>query len=244
MSTFQTNEGDIFLERGRIGVFLIHGFFQSPEEFSQIANQLAENNITVYCPCLPSYSNHKNTPLIEFFKIDISSWQKEAEKAFLNFQKVVEKVYVGGNSLGANLTILLASQYPVEGVISLGGAIYLSPALRFAQKIGPVIVRLLVNEDSVPFFQVNPNVSIIEMTKLFIDTKVALPNVKAPILIIHSKHDKMVLPKSAKYIYKKVSSKDKKLVFAANRQKNGHGLACKDFNNQVSEEILKFIPHS
>jgi len=242
MTTLPTNEGDIFLERGKIGIFLIHGFFQSPEEFRQIANQLAENNITVYCPCLPSYSNHKNTSLIEFLNINISNWQKEVEKAFLNFQKVVEKVYVGGISLGANLSILLASQYPVEGVISLGGAIYLSPALRFAQKIGPVVIRLLVNEDNAPFFQVAPEISILDMTKLFKETKTALTNIKAPILIIHSKNDKMVLPKSAKYIYKKVSSKDKKLVFIDNKQKNGHGLVCENFSSRVLEEILKFIP--
>lgn len=241
MDTFEPKEGDLFLKRGKNGIFLIHGFFQSPEEFKQITEKLAENNITVYCPCLPSYSNHKNRPILEFLNIDINIWQKEIEESFLKFQKTVGKIYVGGNSLGANLALILASKYPADGIFSLGAAAYFSHSLRVAQKIGPFLVRLFVDEDNIPFFQINQRIPIFEITELFDKTKKVLPSITRPILIVHSKHDKMILPKSAKYIYKNIGSKDKKLIFLENKQKNGHGLTTENFSIQVAEEIIKFI---
>lgn len=241
MTTLQLNEGDIFLRRGETAVFLLHGFFSTPEEFTSIANILADNGLTVYCPCLPSYSSYKKASLIDFCSADYVQWQKEAENSFLSFKKEFSKVYIGGHSWGANLAILLASKHEVEGIISLGAAIYLSIFLRWSRKIVPFVARILIRENAVAFFQATSNLNILSMTNIVKETKKALPTIKQPILIVHSKDDKMILPQSADCIRKKVKSKNKKLIFIKNGRSNGHGLVYEELGPEIAREILKFV---
>lgn len=241
MTTLQLNEGDIFLRRGEIAVFLLHGFFSTPEELTSVANILADNGLTVYCPCLPSYSSYQEASLIDFCKADCSQWQKEAELAFLNFKKEFDKVYVGGHSWGSNLAIILASKYKVEGIINLGAAIYLSILLRLTRKIVPFVVRILVRKNSVAFFQATSALSIFNMINIIEETKQSLSKIEQPILIVHSRDDRMILPRSAKYIYRKIKSKNKKLIFVKNDRTNGHSLVYEELGPEVAKEIIKFI---
>ncbi|PIU99084.1 hypothetical protein COS59_01715 [Candidatus Wolfebacteria bacterium CG03_land_8_20_14_0_80_36_15] len=244
MAILQTNEGDIFLERGKVAIFLLHGFFSTPEELSSIANILADNGFTVYCPCLPSYSSYEKSSLIDFCKADCNEWEKEAETAFLNLKKEFNKVYVGGHSLGANLAILLAGKHKVEGIISLGTVIYLSIILRLTRKIIPFVFRVIAKKNAVSFFQVTSAISILDMANIIKETKETLPKIEQPILVIHSKNDKMIFPQSARYIYRKVRSKHKKLIFVRNKNINGHGLLCEKLGPEIVKEIVKFILHS
>ncbi|MFA5386551.1 MAG: alpha/beta fold hydrolase [Candidatus Paceibacterota bacterium] len=241
MTTLQLNEGDIFLRRGETAIFLLHGFFSTPEELTLIANMLADDGLTVYCPCLPSYSSYKKASLIDFCSADYAQWQKEAEKSFLDFKKEFNKVYIGGHSWGANLAILLASKHEVEGIISLGAAIYLSIFLRWSRKIVPFIARVLVKENAVAFFQATSDLNILNMTNIVKETKKALPTIKQPILIVHSKDDKMVLPQSADCIRRRVRSKNKKQIFVKNKLDNGHGLVYEELGPKIAKEISKFI---
>jgi len=204
MKSLQVNEGDIFLKRGKTAIFLLHGFFSTPEEISSVANILADNGFTVYCPCLPIYSSYEEASLINFCKADYREWKKEAETAFLNLKKEFDKVYVGGHSCGSNLAIILASKHKVEGIISLGTAIYLSMLLRFTRRIIRFVVRIIVRKNAAPFFQATSALSIFDMANIIKETKKILPKIEQPIIIIHSKDDKMILPQSAKYIYRKV----------------------------------------
>lgn len=241
MTTLQLNEGDIFLRRGKTAVFLLHGFFSTPEEFTSIANILADGGLTVYCPCLPSYSSYKESSLIDFCKADCSQWQKEAEIAFLNLKKEFDKVYVGGHSWGANLAIILASKHKVDGIINLGAAIYLSILLRLTRKIVPFVVRILVRKNSVAFFQATSALSIFNMVNIIEETKQSLSKIEQPILIVHSRDDRMILPRSAKYIYRKIKSKNKKLIFVKNDRANGHSLVYEELGPEIAKEILKFV---
>ena len=62
--------------------------------------------------------------------------------------------------------------------------------------------------------------------------------ISAPILILQSKKDTVVSPKSAEIIYEKVSSKDKRLVWF---YKTNHEMLLDLERDKVIEEIMKFI---
>lgn len=87
-----------------------------------------------------------------------------------------------------------------------------------------------------------PPKSMLEVNKLIPFTKKIIPEIHEPILIMHSRPDSIILPKSSEYLYDKVGSKDKELVFFENsyhvftvdkHADKAHGLMG-DFINKIS----------
>jgi carboxylesterase len=62
--------------------------------------------------------------------------------------------------------------------------------------------------------------------------------VKAPIVILQSKKDQVVNPQSANIIYKKVSSKDKQLVWF---EKSGHEMLLDLEAEAATNTVMDFI---
>ncbi|MFH1287779.1 MAG: alpha/beta hydrolase, partial [bacterium] len=78
--------------------------------------------------------------------------------------------------------------------------------------------------------------AIHEVYKLSGITKKELKSIVQPVLIIQSKNDKTINPKSSEYIYEKISSKNKKLVFLEN---SPHVLTT--FENPRQNEVFEII---
>ncbi len=233
----------IFLERGNTGILLIHGITKTPRELQELAEKLANKGFTVYCPLLPNHGtcpSKYETCWRDVLDLNPSELKERVEKAFREMRGSVDKIYVGGISLGANLAFHLAVKYKVDGIISIGAAISLNKGLEFLTALGPRVGNLLdtkdkrgLNNDFV--YHDFPISNLFHMLSFQKEIKGILPDVNAPVLIIQSVADNLVDSKSATYISKKIKSKKKRLIWVENK---GHGITDADV---CFKEICKFI---
>lgn len=149
MSNMATNckkDNSILLQRGNTGVLLIHGITKTPRELQELAEKLAERGFTVYCPLLPKHGTcpgKYETCWRDMVGVTPAEMKEGVEKSFLKLREKVDKIYVGGISLGANLAFHLAARYKVDGIISMGAIISLNKGLEFLTALGPRAVEFL-----------------------------------------------------------------------------------------------------
>jgi len=108
---FQAPRGSLFIPGGPTGVLLIHSLGGSPLELKFLAQSLARQGHTVYCPVVPGLT----------FGTDVSGmstwrdWYKSIEAAFEDLKSICKRaVMVGGASAGAILALRLAAHRPDE----------------------------------------------------------------------------------------------------------------------------------
>ena len=112
---FHPPRGSLFIPGGATGVMLIHSLGGSPLELKFVAQSLARQGHTVYCPVIPGLT----------FGTDVSGmstwrdWYDAAETAFDEMRKHCDTVVVGGASAGAVLALRLAAFRPTEAAALL-----------------------------------------------------------------------------------------------------------------------------
>jgi carboxylesterase len=105
-----TPEGSrgLFYEGGRNGILLIHGLSGTPVELRYIASGLARQGYTVSCPEL---AGHCRT-LEELRRTSWQDWYGGVDMELRKLAECCERIIVGGLSMGAVLSLLLASRRP------------------------------------------------------------------------------------------------------------------------------------
>jgi esterase/lipase len=85
----------------------------------------------------------------------------------------------------------------------------------------------------------NPVRSILELGKLIAGMRAALPHVQVPVLLIHSRQDKYVLPENMELMYSAlVKVHDKTKLYVTN---SGHVVTRDASRNQVFRAVADFI---
>jgi carboxylesterase len=102
-------------------VFLIHGLTGTPSEMRFLANAFHEKGFSVFCPRL---ANH-GAPLSVLKETRWEEFYESVKSPFLVFRKSFSEIFVGGLSMGALLSLLLAQEFPE----SVSGVVCLSPTL-------------------------------------------------------------------------------------------------------------------
>lgn len=231
-------------------VLLLHGLGGTPIEMKELGEFLGEKNFSVVIPLLPYQGRDYNS----IKKLDIDSVYLEVEKIYNYLKKDYNNVYVGGLSTGGSLSLKLAENHEVKGVISLSTPIFygykfLGDSTLYFFKIMKIITPNLRRieyglardknvKKKLPSFDRLPTRVLLEGEKLRIETKNNLYKIYSPILIIQSKFDNRATPYSAEYIYKNVNSKEKKLVYLNN---SGHVITMDYDKEIVFKEVSEFI---
>ncbi|HHH42379.1 MAG TPA: alpha/beta fold hydrolase [Chloroflexi bacterium] len=235
-----------FLEGGPVGVLLIHGFTGSPPEMRLIGDTLHERGFTVSGPLLPGHG----TTVQEMNRCRWTDWTGHVEQALADLQDRCETVFVGGLSMGSLLTLYLAAHHP-----ELAGAILYSPAVIVADRLiylTPVLKYLIPTQPKsgesdltdpqadlrLWSYDENPVFAAHELLKLIRRVRRLLPRVTCPLLILHSTRDQAIHPRSARYTYERVGSKDKELVTLHN---SGHCITVDTEWEDVAERTYRFI---
>lgn len=110
VNKFQPPRGSLYIPGGSTGVLLLHSLGGSPLELKFVAQSLARQGHTVYCPVIPGLT----------FGTDVSGmstwhdWYDATERAFDDLKKSCDTIVVGGASAGAVLALRLASIRDVE----------------------------------------------------------------------------------------------------------------------------------
>jgi carboxylesterase len=220
-------DGSPFLLKGTLKkvVLLVHGFTATPVEVRRLANNLNRAGFTTAGPLLPG---HGESPAA-LNRLRWQDWYNAMENVFRDLQKAHEKVYVGGESMGALIALLLAGRNP-----SAAGVLAYSPALRIpltrAQEIelrllSPFIAGQaktdLAGNTTWQGYKVNPLKAVIQLRELQQVVRGELRKVCQPLLVMQGKLDASIDPSSADMVYQEVSSKVKEIHWL---EKSGHCL--------------------
>ena len=218
-------------------VLLFHGLTGSPFELQKYAKFLYKNGYDVYAQCLPGHGDNFN----EIYTVSYQDWLNHSYKSFQTLKSKYENVFVGGLCLGAVLAIAVALKFPneVSGVVSLSTTLFLdgwrlpwyiflihvalSTIVRFYyyypecephgiknEKTRSVVKKLLAKGDvGMNDF---PMTAIYELLKLSKYVRKNLKKFISPVIIIHSQEDDLTSVKSAKTVFKNISSADKDMI--------------------------------
>lgn len=246
MELMKGAEPFIILKSKNVGIMLIHGLTSTPQSVKGLAQRLVKQGFSVDAPLLVGHGTMPE----DLIHRRADELVKGVELAFRIFQKKVKKVFVAGVSFGGNLALDLATRHKVAGVISMGAPIrmkkeYLLPLILLHRIFNPYLRKRLpknvqgdkVIRDRVTYHEI-PLPAMFRCFRWINKAKKKLKLVKSPVLVMHANFDFLVNEKSAKYIYDKVGTKDKKLLYVENTY---HGIALGPSQKRVCDEIVQFV---
>ena len=119
-------EGDagFVLGSGPVGILLIHGLTGTPTELRRVAQGLAKaGNCTVYVPTLAGHCGDNS----DLQATGWQDWYEGVRKTFVGVKQRHEQVFVGGLSMGAVMSMYVASQFPGQ----VAGLLMYSTTLKY-----------------------------------------------------------------------------------------------------------------
>jgi carboxylesterase len=231
---------------GDQGVLLIHGFTGAPAEVRLLGEYLHNKGFTVLAPRLCGHG----TTVEEMSKTKWSHWYSAAEDGYHILKSLCKGITVVGLSMGGLLALKLGAEYPIDKLVSLSTPIYIVdkrvnmlPMYRMFREFVPKKRKVFMDID--PQYSVGYNAtplsSLSSLIELIQHVNKLLPSITAPLLIIQARSEHTVQPRSASYIYDKVGSEEKKLIWL---EKSGHIVTLDVDRDQVFKEITEWIiPH-
>jgi len=233
---------------------LFHGFSSSPHDMKELGDFLFEHGINVFGFRLAGHG----TSTYDLMRTDYRDWVKSAEEAVEKVAGSHKRIFLVGYSFGANIALELAARYPkrFDGVVCLGTSIFLHmsrPTQAYIRYLNYVL-RLLgkhtwrksyVPKSKIEIWESTGNYSRIPLKSMldwkhFIDhhTIKQVEKIEAPILIMHSRVDKISQPKSSEYLFEHVSSQYKELFILPELNHNPLKSESKD---KIFTKVLDMI---
>ncbi len=229
-------------------VLLLHGWSTTPYELRRLGRFLNQTGYTVYAPLLSGHG----TVYTDLEKVQYEDWLNDAERAFHKLKKEHQKVFVGGTSMGANITLCLAKkEKSIAGIILMA-----TPYKMKFEKVGEVTVNVmskfkkyhkkfypptfgsLTTITRLISYQKYPIGNVLELGKLVKKSRVDLHKIKQPCLLLQSKHDHIVTKNSLNELYDRVGSQNKRKKYL----KRAYHTFISDIKNEhVFEDILSFL---
>ncbi|MEP7134259.1 MAG: alpha/beta fold hydrolase, partial [Chloroflexota bacterium] len=199
-------------DRSKPACLLIHGFTGTPKEMRWMGEYLNRQGFT----CLGvRLAGHATTPE-DMIASRWTDWTASVEDAYSLLLGVTDNIYLMGLSMGGILSLLMSTRLDVRGVVAMSTPYKLpgDPRLRHIEWISKIVTYMPKGTDAPGTgwfdkeawqehisYPMNPVRSIGELNKLLGQMRGALPRVKVPVLLIHSRDDKYVAPESMEMIY-------------------------------------------
>ena len=229
-------------------VLLIHGWTSTPYEVRRLGLYLNENGYTVSGPML---KGHGTVPK-DLEKVLWTEWLRDITEIYDQLKKSHDKVFIGGTSIGANLSVVLAKNRPeISGLVLMAMPYkirlerttafvlnFLGFFGRYKKKFYPPTFGVTTTITRLISYQTYPVKSALETFGLIKVARKELSKVKQPALLMQSTSDHIVARKNLEMIWEKIGSeiKIKKYI------KRAYHTFISDIKNEgVFQEILNFI---
>ena len=237
----QLDGADFFLSGGDTGILLLHGFTATTVEVRPLANILNQAGVTVSAPLLPGHGTHPE----DLLPMAWESWVSKAAESLDGLTKSCSRVFVGGESMGGLIALLLAHQFPsVAGVVIFAPALII-PGSWKAYLVAPfkkIIPKTYVSEreEIHPWqgYTVIPVPALLQVRKMQSIVRKILPKITQPVRIFQGLQDGTINPQGAQYIYDKLGSKDKDIDWLPN---SPHCLILDQDLETVAQQVLTFL---
>lgn len=233
-----------------VGCLLVHGFTGSPKEMRWMGEYLAKKGYSVLGIRLTGHATKPD----DMIRSRWTDWTASVEDGYQLLRGVADNIHIVGLSMGGVLSLLMSTRLEVKGVVAMSTPYRLPvnyPAwmFRFVGYFMPY--QRKVNEppgtswfDKKAFRQQisypqNPVRSIGELSKLLAVMRAALPEVRVPVQLIHSKDDRYVLPDNMEKIYAGlVNARDRQKLYITG---SGHVVTRDAARLEVFEAAGQFI---
>ncbi|MEW5722058.1 MAG: alpha/beta fold hydrolase [Thermodesulfobacteriota bacterium] len=226
------------------GVLVLHGFTGTPATVMPLGRSLDRAGYNVEVPCLAGHGRR----WADLNRLRYQDWLADAEKALARLRARCSRVLAAGLSMGGALTLVLAQGHPdLAGIVLINPAVFLVP--RWKTALLPLFRRLWPSIESGPMDVKDPEVprasydrtpleGLYQMTRLLKEARGKLARVRQPALIFQSREDHVLPPRGAVYIFERIGSAQKELVWLD----NSYHVATMDYDRElISDKTLAFI---
>jgi carboxylesterase len=237
--------GPFYFKGNKIGILMIHGGGGGTcADLKPLAEDLHEaKGYTIHVPLLPGYGT---TPQ-ELKYTPISFWKNALEKEIDLLQENCETILIGGHSMGALLSLIIASKHNFDGIFTFSVPIGIN---RFAIKLVPFFKIFLkyypINSEKfrvetkgawVGYNKIPLNIAI-KVKKLIKEMKSSLDKITCPSIFFQGCLDSEIMRESMEIISENINSEFKKKIWLKN---NAHPILNSPDHQQIVLELIKFI---
>lgn len=236
------------------GCIVVHGLSGTPACVASLKEALLGAGFSVAAPCLAGHGK-------SFADLDRATWQQWYETvriSYMELSKSCEKVYYSGISLGALLGLKLAIDegWGIKALALLATPLVLSnferlavPLVRYTplrffirsvkkdleKSVRDPIGRLLYSQSSLPRVPVRSVYQICELQRI---VKEGLCAVSNPVLLVHSKNDKVAPPKNVRMVEENISSEEVETMMLGESE---HVLTMDVEKELVAKRVIEFF---
>jgi len=238
-----------FFPGDEVGCLLAHGFTATPQEVRELGERLAKDGRTVLGIRLFGHG----TDVRDMPRARWQDWIASVEDGYHLLKDTCTKIFLLGFSTGGAVCFCLAEHLPVLGAVIMSTPHELPSDPRI-QLLRPVIRPLSIlypfNPKGPPDFydpgarearvQYNhyPLRSVPELDALFSKMRKILPQLRLPVLFMHSKDDKFVPLDHMDANFDLLGSEDKSKLLV---EGSNHVITCDAAREQVFSAACDFV---
>ena len=238
------NAGPFFYKGNNIGILLTHGFSSTAQEMEELGTYLnEEGGFSTFGTLL---AGHGTNPA-DLALTDMVDWYKSLKIGYNFLNQICDKIILVGHSMGGTLSLILAANEKVDGIVSLCSPIKVE---YFAQDYLFLVADLLkyfprrkteikvMEENGLLNYRVSALKAVEHLLDLMEIAKEEIPKVTAPLFTLTAGHDKRVPLYNAEQIRSLVSSELKEDYFAPDSH---HMILFGPEKHKVTTKIYEFI---
>lgn len=230
---------------GDRAILLLHGFGDTPQTLSYLAPDLHRAGFTVHAPLLPGHGR----TMVEFGRSSADEWLDAARTALRELSASHARVGLCGLSMGGALAILLAAGHAELRALALIAPYVAMPARLVAAAAshrlwGPLAgvigasdersIRDPVERERNLGYAETTGRLLNELWRLGRRARRAVPDVKVPTLVIQSREDNRIRPRTAERLVSRLGATEKRLVFTEGA---GHIITVDHGRDAVISEV-------
>jgi carboxylesterase len=229
---------------------LIHGFTGTPKEMRWMGEFLNGQGYTCLGIRLTGHATHPE----DMIRSNWTDWAASVEDGYHLLRGLTDQIFLIGLSMGGILSLLMATHLEVMGVVAMSTPYKLpdDPRLRKIDWISRIVAFMPKSseepgsswfdkaawQDHISYPQ-NPVRSIGQLNKLLGEMRAALPQIRVPVLLIHSRNDDYIVRDSMEMIYADLhNASDKTELYVSG---SGHVITRDAARQQVFQSALEFI---
>jgi carboxylesterase len=230
-----------------LGCLILHGFTSSMDTVRALVPMAERMNLPYRMPTLRGHCTRPE----DLCGVTWRDWYDDAAAALQELRSEADQVVICGLSMGGLVALHLAADHPqdIAGVATIAAALQIAdPLIRFS----PIMARfikmwkanptggyadasLVGHNTNYTSFATDALVSLYRYTKVVTHL---LPRVQAPLLVIHSRRDRVIKPAAADIIYQRAGSQHKRIRWF---NVSGHEMLQDCEADTVVAEIEQFI---
>lgn len=230
-----------FFEGGPRAVLMLHGFTGSSADVRMLGRFLQKEGYT----CMgPQYRGH-GVPPEELLEFGPNDWWQDVQDAYQALKdKGYDEIVVCGLSLGGVMSLRVASEMRVKGVIPMCAPTEVDATDRLYKGVKAYAREYKSREAKSPeqieqeMAEFKPMPTLTDLRAFVKETKSRLGDIFVPALVIQGAKDQMVDPESAHEIYEGINAFQKELLMY---EQSGHVITLDKEKEKLHQDVLDFL---